>query len=151
MVMEAVRGQKHYSELTLLHSNSMFSSYDSAISGILEPRPNCCMNLERSIWNKPMFATRMKRPCHPPVKYDNCAKLQKKSQNSFALKKKSYSFCWSFLILSINYWKPHSEIRKGFKFQICTHVGMQEGKSTQFPYHIYEHKFLSIRSITWFF
>ena len=38
MVMEAVRGQTHYSEHTLWHSNSMFGSSYSAISWILEPK-----------------------------------------------------------------------------------------------------------------
>ena len=54
-----------------------------------------------------MFATRMKRPCHPPVKYDNCAKLQKKSQNSFALKK--ILFILKFLNLIFHYRIIHSE------------------------------------------
>ena len=72
------------------------------------------MNLERSIWNKPMFATRMKRPCHPPVKYDNCAKLQKKSQNSFALKKILFILKFPNLIISTQYWIIHSKRENGF-------------------------------------
>ena len=36
MVMEAVRGQKHYSEPTLWHFNSLFGSSNSTISRVLE-------------------------------------------------------------------------------------------------------------------
>ena len=39
MVVEAIRGQKQYSECTLWHSNSMFGSFHSPKSQILEPRP----------------------------------------------------------------------------------------------------------------
>ena len=38
MAVEAVRGQIHYNEHALWHSNSMFGSLRNAISGILEPR-----------------------------------------------------------------------------------------------------------------
>ena len=38
MVVEAVRGQKHYGKLTLWHFHSMFGSSLTTISQILEPR-----------------------------------------------------------------------------------------------------------------
>ena len=61
-----------------------------------------------------MFATRMKRPCHPPVKYDNCAKLQKKSQNSFALKKILFILKEYLNLICMNYRSTYSESKRLF-------------------------------------